>query len=82
METPSSGKKAPGKTSAISAEFVIGLLAIAIGVYNLLATYGVISWNIAVPQLIGNILLVLAGLFLWLTAYKLGRHKYHSRHMF
>jgi len=70
------------KKSAISKEFAIGLLAVVIGGYNLLASLGVIGVFVEVPQIIGNILLVLAGLFLWITAYKVSRYKYHTSRIF
>jgi hypothetical protein len=78
--------KIPGRRSAptvslITKEFLIGLLSIGLGAYNLLAKYGYVSWGIEIPQLVGNILLVLAGLFLWITAFRLSRYKYHTRHL-
>ena len=66
----------------ISKEFFIGLLAVALGSYNLLSMFEVINVDITIPQLVANILLVFAGLFLWITAYKLSRHKYHSKRLF
>ncbi|HEC96359.1 MAG TPA: hypothetical protein ENI59_01620 [Euryarchaeota archaeon] len=82
MKTPGFSRKISDKRSVITKEFLIGLLAISLGAYNILATLGYISWYIKVPQLIANILLVLAGLFLWLTAYKLSRYKYHTKRLF
>ena len=66
----------------ISKEFFIGLLAVMLGVYNLLSMFEVIDVDVTIPQLVANILLVLAGLFLWITAYRLSRHKYHTKHLF
>ena len=66
----------------ISKEFFIGLLAIVLGAYNLLSMFEVIDVDVTIPQLVANILLVLAGLFLWITAYRLSRHKYHSKRLF
>ena len=66
----------------ISKEFFIGLLAIVLGTYNLLSLFEVIDVEVTIPQLVANTLLVLAGLFLWITAYRLSRHKYHSKHLF
>nr|MCK4929544.1 hypothetical protein [Nanoarchaeota archaeon] len=80
MKIPAS-KKVPDRKKAISKEFLIGFLAIVLGVYNILVTSGFISGYVKVPQIIANILLVLAGLFLWVTAYKLSRYKHHSSHL-
>ena len=77
MKIPRS-KKISSKKKTISKEFLTGLLAIILGGYNLLTAFGVISVFVEVPQIIANILLVFAGLFLWVTAYKLSRYKYHS----
>lgn len=74
--------KAKSKASVISMEFFIGLLAVVIGGYNLLTSFGVIDVFVEVPQMMGNIMMVLAGLFLWLTAYKLSRYKYHTKNIF
>jgi len=83
MKIPGSKKKMSGrKKSIITKEFLIGFLAILLGAYNILAILGYISWYVKVPQLIANILLVLAGLFLWITAYKLSRYKYHTSRLF
>jgi hypothetical protein len=66
----------------ITKEVLIGLLAIGLGSYNLLSIAGIVSWNIEIPQLLANITLVLAGIFLWITAFRLARHKYHTRNLF
>lgn len=63
-------------------EFLIGLFAIALGGYNLLTSFGIINFFVHVPQIVGNIILVLAGLLLWITAFKLYRHKYHTNRLF
>ncbi len=81
MKIPTS-KKVSGRKSTISMEFLIGFLAIVLGVYNILVTLGFVSGYVKVPQIIANILLVLAGLFLWITAYKVSRYKYHTRRIF
>lgn len=81
MKIPTSSKKITRKKSLINKEFLIGLLAIVLGGYNLLATFGVVSVFVEVPQIIANVLLILAGLFLWVTAYKLSRYKHHSSHI-
>ena len=81
MEIPAS-KKVSSRKSTISKEFLIGFLAVVLGGYNLLTTFGVISVFVETPQIIANILLVLAGFFLWITAYKVSRYKYHTRRIF
>ena len=81
MKIPHS-RKVPGSKSTISKEFFIGFLAIIIGGYNLLTSLGVIKVFVEIPQIIGNILLVLAGLFLWVTALKVSRYKYHTSRIF
>jgi len=80
MDIP--GPKGKSKKSSISAEFFVGLLAVVVGGYNLLASFDMITRFVEVPQMIGNILMVLAGFFLWITAYKLGRYKYHTKNIF
>jgi len=80
MKVP--GVKTKSDKKSISMEFLVGLLAIVIGGYNLLASFDVITRFVEVPQLMGNILMVLAGLFLWITAYKLSRYKYHTKNIF
>ena len=82
METPVSKEKKGPRKSTVFKEFLLGLIAIALGVYNILANFGIISTSVTVPQLIGNIVLVLTGLILWVTAYKLARHKYHTSRLF
>ncbi|MBW2990714.1 hypothetical protein KY348_03350 [Candidatus Woesearchaeota archaeon] len=81
MKIPGS-KKISSKKKTISKEFLIGLLALVLGGYNLLTSFGVISVFVEIPQIIANILLVLAGIFLWVTAYKLSRYKYHTSRVF
>ena len=76
------GEQEQGRGSIISLEFIVGLIAIALGVYNLLSMFGVITYDITLPQATANTLLVIAGLFLWLTAYRLSRHKYYSKRLF
>jgi len=61
---------------------LLGLLAMALGTYNLLGMAGVITRKITVPQIAANITLALAGLFLLVTAFRLGRYKYHTRQLF
>tara|TARA_Y100000310_G_scaffold230190_1_gene232620 strand:- start:3131 stop:3388 length:258 start_codon:yes stop_codon:yes gene_type:complete len=63
----------------IPLNFVIGLIAIALGGYNLLSMYGKISWGIKVSQTTGNVILIIVGLSLWVTGYRLSRHRYHSK---
>jgi hypothetical protein len=71
----------------ITKEFFVGLLAIVLGGYNLYYLYtGKTFLGIAIPDIItqsvANIILVVAGLILWLTAYKLWRFRWHSRGLF
>lgn len=81
---PSSG----GSGGGIAKETIIGLLAVLWGGYNLLIQTGVINVNLmsAVStntiQVIGNIILILAGFLLWITAYKLWRYRFHTRGLF
>ena len=79
MDKPTIEKKTK---NIVSKEFFIGLLAIVLGGYNLFSMFGFINVDVTIPQVVANILLVLAGLFLWITAYRLTRHKYHSKHLF
>ena len=76
------GDQEHGRGSIISLEFIVGLVAIALGIYNLLSIFGVINYDVTLPQATANTLLIIAGFFLWLTAYRLSRHKYHSKRLF
>ena len=76
------GEQEQGRGSIISLEFIVGLIAISLGTYNLLSMFGVITYDITLPQATANTILIIAGLFLWLTAYRLWRHKYYSRRIF
>ena len=76
------GEQEQGRGSIISLEFIVGLIAIALGAYNLLSMFGVITYDITLPQATANTILIIAGLFLWLTAYRLSRHKYYSKRLF
>jgi hypothetical protein len=74
--------KKPSVGGGIGKEVLIGLLAIVWGGYNLLSTFKVIPEYITTSQplqIIGNILLVLAGFILWITAYRLWRVRWHTR---
>ncbi|MBN1793165.1 hypothetical protein JW826_05785 [Candidatus Woesearchaeota archaeon] len=66
----------------IAKEIFFGVLAIGLGAYNLLSQFGVLNWGFEIPQLIGNILLVVVGFTLWATAFKLWRYKFHTRGLF
>lgn len=66
------------KRGIITKEVIVGLLAIALGSYNLLSKYGRISWKFEVSQDIANIILVIAGIALWVTAFKLWRYRWHA----
>jgi len=78
------GEQEQGRGSIISLEFLIGLVAVALGTYNILTMFGVITYDIpiTIPQATANTILIIAGLFLWLTAYRLSRHKYYSKRLF
>jgi hypothetical protein len=71
-----------GRRNIISLEFIVGLISISLGSYNLLSMFGIISYDVTLPQATANTILVIAGLFLWLTAYRLSRHKYYSKRLF
>ena len=76
------GEQEQGSRKIISLEFIVGLIAISLGTYNLLSMFGVITYDLILPQATANTFLVIAGLFLWLTAYRLSRHKYYSKRAF
>jgi hypothetical protein len=88
MPTTSSASSGQKSSMVITKEFLVGLLAIAIGAYNLYFFYmqkaktmnPIISLEIT--HTIADIILVIAGLILWITAYKLWRFKWHSRGLF
>ena len=63
-------------------EFFIGLAAVALGGYNLAFMTGFVTWGQIIPAPVGDVVLVVVGLFLWVTAYKLWRHRYHTSRMF
>jgi len=73
--------KRPSVGSGIAKEILIGLLAVAWGGYNLLTSLNVIPVYVDTSgiQIVGSIILVLAGFVLWATAYKLWRVKWHTR---
>ena len=73
--------KVKSKGSTIAKEFLVGLVSVGLGGYNLAGTFGLLNVNVEIPQIVANVLLVLAGLFLLGTAMKLSRMKYHSRHL-
>jgi len=66
------------RKGVITKEFIVGLIAIALGGYNLAANLGYIQKYVEIPQIVGNIILVIAGLILWVTAYKLWRYRWHA----
>ena len=76
------GEQEQGRGGIISLEFIVGLIAIALGAYNLLSMFGIITYDITLPQATANTILIISGLFLWLTAYRLWRHKYYSKRLF
>jgi len=71
------------KSTVITKEFLVGLLAIVLGGYNLYYLYakkplfGIIL-SLDITHSIADIILVIAGLILWMTAYKLWRYKWHA----
>ncbi|MBC8501002.1 MAG: hypothetical protein ISS25_01830 [Nanoarchaeota archaeon] len=75
-------KQPPKGATIIGKEVIIGVLSLTLGGYNLLSQYGIVSQKIETPQIIGNILLVIGGLFLLIQAYKIMRHEYHLRSLF
>ena len=78
-------KKPSGDGTGVAKEFFIGLLAVLWGAYNLLAQFNLIPSKYVITtnvQIVGNILLVLAGLLLWGTAYRLWRVRWHTRGLF
>ena len=80
MKRPSSAMKQ--RRSIITKEFLTGLVAIILGGYNLLPYFGVNLPHYEPPKIIANVVLVLAGVFLWFAAYKLWRYKWHSSRIF
>jgi len=70
----------------VTKEFIVGFLAILIGGYNLLPYFGLKAFEFSAlnepMKVIANAVLVLAGLILWLTAYKLWRYRWHSSRIF
>ncbi|MBU1201111.1 MAG: hypothetical protein KJ583_02900 [Nanoarchaeota archaeon] len=64
------------KMALLGKEVIVGVLCLGFGGYSLLAQYGVIRQAFELPQMIANILLTLAGLFLLLQAFKLTRYEY------
>ncbi len=81
MEAPHAAPRQ--RESVIAKEFVFGLLAILLGAYNILTMFGVLSvpFAIEIPQTVANALLIIVGLLLWITAFKLSRHKYYTRRL-
>jgi hypothetical protein len=77
-------KKPSSGGSGIAKETIIGLLAILWGGYNLLVELNVISpyFDTSGIQIVGNIILIIAGFLLLITAYKLWRYRFHTRGLF
>jgi hypothetical protein len=80
--TPPRSASGQGGRTLVTKEFFVGLLAIALGGYNLLPYFGVNLPPFEPPKIVANIVLVIAGLILWVTAYKLWRFRWHSRGLF
>ncbi|MCK5107703.1 MAG: hypothetical protein KAQ83_03170 [Nanoarchaeota archaeon] len=70
------------ESNTIAKETFMGLLAVGLGAYNLLASFGIVTSFVDIPQIVGNIILVVVGFLLWITAFKLYRHKYHTNRLF
>jgi len=75
-------KPVPPRGPGISKEFIIGLVAVLIGTYDLLTLYNVIAFGFVIPPIISDIMLILSGLLLWSTAFRLGRYKFHASRIF
>ena len=69
-------KPGPG---LITKEVFTGFLAVGLGTYNLLVMFEVLNTSIEIPQIVANVVLVLAGLFLWVMAFKAARFRYHQK---
>lgn len=63
-------------------EVLVGLISLGLGTYNLLIQFGLVNINIKAPEILGSVLLVLAGIFLLTQAYKISRHEYHIKRSF
>ena len=66
----------------ITKEVLVGLVAIGLGSYNLAYILGYTDWDVTVSQMAANIVLVVTGVVLWITAFRLWRHRYHTRNLF
>ncbi|MBN2142125.1 hypothetical protein JW711_02225 [Candidatus Woesearchaeota archaeon] len=66
----------------IAKEILLGLVAVLLGAYNLLNQFGIITLGVEIPQAIANGLLIIVGFILWSTAFKLWRHRFHTRGLF
>ena len=82
MKAPPSRHPGERKSGLITKEFLVGLVAIILGGYNLLPYIGVQVPPFEPPKIIANIVLVIAGLILWITAYRLWRYKWHTSRLF
>lgn len=80
MRMPHRGKRSPGPR--INITFLLGLFSILVGAYNLFLSNGKLPIDFEIPQIVSNILLMLAGFFLWIMSYRLSRYKYHASHIF
>jgi hypothetical protein len=84
MSTPVQQHPGPSRKSkgVIGKEVLVGFLAMALGGYNLLSYFEIIPYKLEIPQIIANIILVITGLILWVTAYKLWKYRWHSSRIF
>jgi hypothetical protein len=67
--------------STIAKEIFFGFVAVALGGYNLLSFFQLLPISEA-PRILGDILLIIVGLILWLTAFKLWRYRWHTSRLF
>ncbi|MBU0667424.1 MAG: hypothetical protein ABIC91_00705 [Nanoarchaeota archaeon] len=77
-EKKSKARKSGGST--VGKEVLVGLVCLVLGGSNLLNEFGMLSYEITVPNIIANALLAIAGLLLLLQAYKIARHHFFSHH--
>ena len=72
------------KNALVNRLFDHYLLVVILFYILMVFMYGIINYNIpiTIPQATANTILIIAGLFLWLTAYRLSRHKYYSKRLF
>lgn len=67
--------KISGKRTLAEGEFFIGILLIALGIFNILQFFDVLKFNFEIPNIIANVFLVIGGLVLIKASFKL----WHAR---